>query len=101
VCPADCQQPLEGEVTNLGLEGFIRSYYAGVAIDSIRIQQQALPAGSETKRLNIVIYTTRPGAVIGRRGRAVKRLQQLLATQAGCPVKISVHEPKPSAGGSL
>ncbi len=45
-----------------------------------------------TKSIKIIIYTSRPGIVIGKRGEDIEKLRLLLSKVAGVPSQVNVAE---------
>ncbi len=64
------------------------------------IRQQLAHAGGVSdiaierpaENMRVVIYTSRPGSVIGKKGEDIARLRQQLTDMNGAPVSVSVEE---------
>jgi len=71
---------------DLKVRKFIRNKLAKVGgISDITIERPA-------ENMRVVIYTSRPGSVIGKKGDDIARLRQELTEMNGAPVSVSVEE---------
>lgn len=64
---------------------FLRKKLPNAFISRIQIERPARTA-------RIIIYTARPGVVIGKKGEDIEQLRQQLAALMGVPVHISIEE---------
>src|SRR3954447_16994506 len=72
---------------DLKLKRDLKKKFAGGGVSHIDIERAAA-------RLKIVIYTSRPGIIIGRKGAEIDKLREDLARQTGREVMISILEIK-------
>jgi len=72
---------------DLGIRDYIRERLAAAGIPRVVIERAS-------NRIRIVLYTSRPGIVIGRRGIEIDRLREELAERTGKEVFVDVEEIK-------
>ena len=72
---------------DLKLKRVLKKKFAGGGVSHIDIERAAA-------RLKIVIYTSRPGIIIGRKGAEIDKLREDLARKTGRDVMISILEIK-------
>ena len=70
---------------DLELKKELKKKFAGGGVSHIDIERAAT-------RLKIVIYTSRPGIIIGRKGAEIDKLREDLTRQTGREVMISIQE---------
>ena len=72
---------------DLAIRKFLDSYLSRAAVSRVEIER----AGDKIK---VIIYTARPGVVIGKKGAEIDSLRKKLATVANGPVSVEVIEVK-------
>ncbi len=72
---------------DLAIRKFLDSYLSRAAVSRVEIER----AGDKIK---VIVYTARPGVVIGKKGAEIDSLRKKLATVANGPVNIEVIEVK-------
>ena len=72
---------------DLAIRKFLDSYLSRAAVSRVEIER----AGDKIK---VIIYTARPGVVIGKKGAEIDSLRKKLATVANGPVNVEVIEVK-------
>lgn len=70
---------------DLELKRDLKKKFAGGGVSHIDIERAAT-------RLKIIIYTSRPGIIIGRKGAEIEKLREDLARKTGREVLISIQE---------
>ena len=70
---------------DLRLKRDLKRRFAGGGVSHIDIERAAT-------RLKIIIYTARPGIIIGRKGAEIEKLREDLARKTGREVLISIQE---------
>ena len=70
---------------DLKLKRELKKKFAGGGVSHIDIERAAT-------RLKIIIYTSRPGIIIGRKGSEIEKLREDLSRQTGREVLISIQE---------
>ena len=72
---------------DLAIRKFLDSYLSRAAVSRVEIER----AGDKIK---VIVFTARPGVVIGKKGAEIDALRKKLATEANGPVNIEVIEVK-------
>ncbi|HIT51144.1 MAG TPA: 30S ribosomal protein S3 [Candidatus Aveggerthella excrementigallinarum] len=72
---------------DLAIRKFLDSYLSRAAVSRVEIER----AGDKIK---VIVFTARPGVVIGKKGAEIDALRKKLATVANGPVNIEVIEVK-------
>jgi small subunit ribosomal protein S3 len=67
------------------LRKFIKSKYRGAGIPKVEIERTR-------DEVKVVLYTARPGVIIGRKGQEVERLQSELQDLVGRRINIKIEE---------
>ena len=80
----DYAKQLENDLT---IRKFLDSYLSRAAVSRVEIER----AGDKIK---VIVFTARPGVVIGKKGAEIDALRKKLATVANGPVNIEVIEVK-------
>jgi small subunit ribosomal protein S3 len=70
---------------DLQLKGDLKKRFMGAGVSHIDIERAA-------NRLKIIIYTSRPGIIIGRKGAEIEKLKEDLSKKTGREVIISIQE---------
>jgi small subunit ribosomal protein S3 len=70
---------------DLQLKRELKRKFAGGGVSHIDIERAAT-------RMKIIIYTSRPGIIIGRKGAEIEKLREDLARKTGLEVLISIQE---------
>jgi small subunit ribosomal protein S3 len=70
---------------DLQLKRELKRKFAGGGVSHIDIERAAT-------RMKIIIYTSRPGIIIGRKGAEIEKLREDLARKTGREVLISIQE---------
>ncbi len=70
---------------DLKLKRVLKSRFAGAGVSHIDIERAA-------NRLKIIIYTSRPGIIIGRKGAEIDKLKGDIASRTGKEVLVSIQE---------
>jgi small subunit ribosomal protein S3 len=70
---------------DLGLKRDLKRRFSGGGVSHIDIERAAT-------RLKIIIYTSRPGIIIGRKGSEIEKLREDLSKKTGREVLISIQE---------
>ena len=63
----------------------LKSRFTGAGVSHVDIERAA-------NRLKIVIYTSRPGIIIGRKGAEIDKLKSDLSAKTGREVLVSIQE---------
>ena len=80
---------------DLRLKRELKRRFAGAGVSHIDIERAA-------NRLKIIIYTSRPGIIIGRKGAEIDRLKDELSQRTGREVLVSIQEiSKPELNAQL
>ena len=80
---------------DLKLKRTLKKKFAGAGVSHIDIERAA-------NRLKIIIYTSRPGIIIGRKGSDIEALREELARKTGREVIVSIQEiQKPELNAQL
>ena len=72
---------------DIAIRRFLDKYLAKAAVSKVEIER----AGD---KVNVIIVTSRPGVVIGKKGAEIENLRKQLAKVVGGPVNIEVVEVK-------
>ena len=70
---------------DLKLKRDLKKRFAGAGVSHIDIERAA-------NRLKIIIYTSRPGIIIGRKGSEIEKLKEDLSKKTGREVIVSIQE---------
>jgi small subunit ribosomal protein S3 len=70
---------------DLKLKKDLKAKFAGAGVSHVDIERAA-------NRLKIIIYTSRPGIIIGRKGAEIDKLKGDLSAQTGREVLVSIQE---------
>lgn len=70
---------------DLGLKRDLKKRFAGAGVSHIDVERAA-------NRLKIIIYTARPGIIIGRKGSEIEKLKEDLSKKTGREVIVSIQE---------
>lgn len=73
---------------DLKIRTFIKQKFFHASIDRIEIERAA-------KRVKVMIYTARPGIIIGRKGAEIDALRKKLEKDTGKIVIVNIEEVKP------
>lgn len=80
---------------DLKLKRDLKNRFAGAGVSHVDIERAA-------NRLKIVIYTSRPGIIIGRKGAEIDKLKDDIASRTGREVLVSIQEiQKPELNAQL
>jgi small subunit ribosomal protein S3 len=80
---------------DLKLKRELKAKFVGAGVSHIDIERAA-------NRMKIIIYTSRPGIIIGRKGAEIDKLKQDLSVKTGREVLISIQEiQKPELNAQL
>src|SRR4028118_1095866 len=80
---------------DLGLKRDLKKRFAGAGVSHIDVERAA-------NRLKIIIYTARPGIIIGRKGAEIEKLKEDLSKSTGREVIVSIQEiQKPELNAQL
>ena len=80
---------------DLKLKRDLKHRFAGAGVSHVDIERAA-------NRLKIVIYTSRPGIIIGRKGAEIDKLKDDIASRTGREVLVSIQEiQKPELNAQL
>jgi small subunit ribosomal protein S3 len=80
---------------DLKLKGELKKRFAGAGVSHIDIERAA-------NRLKIIIYTSRPGIIIGRKGAEIDKLKEEISARTGREVLVSIQEiTKPELNAQL
>jgi small subunit ribosomal protein S3 len=80
---------------DLKLKRTLKKKFAGAGVSHIDVERAA-------NRLKIIIYTSRPGIIIGRKGSDIEALREELARKTGREVIVSIQEiQKPELNAQL
>ncbi len=80
---------------DLKLKRDLKKRFAGGGVSHIDVERAA-------NRLKIIIYTSRPGIIIGRKGTEIEKLKEDLAKKTGREVIVSIQEiQKPELNAQL
>ena len=82
-------------VEDFRLREYINGNYAFAAIAKVEIERNA-------EEVKVILYSARPGLVIGRKGQEVENLKKRLEKMTGRQVNIQIQEvPKPELNAQL
>ena len=70
---------------DLKLKRDLKQRFAGAGVSHVDIERAA-------NRLKIIIYTSRPGIIIGRKGAEIDKLKSDLSSKTGREVLVSIQE---------
>ncbi len=70
---------------DLKLKRDLKSRFAGAGVSHVDVERAA-------NRLKIIIYTSRPGIIIGRKGAEIDKLKADIASRTGREVLVSIQE---------
>jgi small subunit ribosomal protein S3 len=70
---------------DLNLKREIKKKFAGAGVSHIDIERAA-------SRMKIIIYTSRPGVIIGRKGAEIEKLREEISRRTGREVLVSIQE---------
>ena len=70
---------------DLKLKRDLKQRFAGAGVSHVDVERAA-------NRLKIVIYTSRPGIIIGRKGAEIDKLKTDLSAKTGREVLVSIQE---------
>ena len=80
---------------DLALKRDLKKRFAGAGVSHIDVERAA-------NRLKIIIYTSRPGIIIGRQGKDIEKLKEDLTKQTKREVLVSIQEvQKPELNAQL
>ncbi len=80
---------------DLQLKRDLKKRFVGAGVSHIDVERAA-------NRLKIIIYTSRPGIIIGRKGSEIEKLKEDLSKKTGREVIVSIQEIlKPELNGQL
>jgi small subunit ribosomal protein S3 len=80
---------------DLKLKRDLKKRFAGGGVSHIDVERAA-------NRVKIIIYTSRPGIIIGRKGSEIEKLKEDLSKKTGREVIVSIQEiTKPELNGQL
>lgn len=80
---------------DLELKRDLKKRFAGAGVSHIDVERAA-------NRLKIIIYTSRPGIIIGRKGAEIEKLREEIANKTKYDVVISIQEiQKPELNAQL
>lgn len=80
---------------DLKMKKNLKARFAGAGVSHIDIERAA-------NRMKIIIYTSRPGIIIGRKGAEIDKLKQDLSIKTGREVIVSIQEiQKPELNAQL
>jgi small subunit ribosomal protein S3 len=80
---------------DLKLKHDLKSRFAGAGVSHVDVERAA-------NRLKIIIYTSRPGIIIGRKGSEIDKLKSDLSAKTGREVLVSIQEiHKPELNATL
>ena len=80
---------------DLKLKRELKGRFAGAGVSHVDVERAA-------NRLKIVIYTSRPGIIIGRKGAEIDKLKADIASRTGREVLVSIQEiQKPELNAQL
>jgi small subunit ribosomal protein S3 len=80
---------------DLKLKRDLKKRFAGAGVSHIDVERAA-------NRLKIIIYTSRPGIIIGRKGSEIEKLKEDLSNRTGREVIVSIQEiQKPELNAQL
>src|ERR1043165_159661 len=70
---------------DLKLKRELKARFAGAGVSNIDIERAA-------SRLKIIIHTSRPGIIIGRKGAEIDKLKQEIKERTGREVYVNIQE---------
>lgn len=80
---------------DLQLKRDLKKRFTGAGVSHIDVERAA-------NRVKIIIYTSRPGIIIGRKGTEIEKLKEDLSKKTGREVIVSIQEiTKPELNGQL
>jgi len=80
---------------DLKLKRVLKARFAGAGVSHVDVERAA-------NRLKIIIYTSRPGIIIGRKGAEIDKLKNDIAARTGREVLVSIQEiQKPELNAQL
>ena len=72
-------------IEDLKLKSVLKHRFAGAGVSHVDVERAA-------NRLKIIIYTSRPGIIIGRKGAEIDKLKADIASRTGREVLVSIQE---------
>jgi small subunit ribosomal protein S3 len=72
-------------IEDLKLKKELKERFAGAAVSHVDIERAA-------NRMKLIIYTARPGIIIGRKGAEIEKLKEEIGRKTGREVLISIQE---------
>lgn len=72
-------------IEDLKLKRELKGRFAGAGVSHVDIERAA-------NRMKIIIYTSRPGIIIGRKGQEIDKLKEEVAARTGREVLVSIQE---------
>ena len=82
-------------IEDLNLKRELKARFASAGVSQIEIDRAA-------NRLRIIIYTSRPGIIIGRKGAEIDKLKQEISRRTGREILIDIREiQKPELNAQL
>ena len=72
---------------DIKLRNFIKNRFSSAAVSKIEIERS-------TNKVKVIIYTARPGVVIGRRGQEIDRLKEDARELTGGEIYVEIREVK-------
>ena len=75
---------------DLKIKKFIKKALATAAVSKVEVERAS-------DKVRVIIYTARPGIIIGRRGSEIEKLKEEVASIAGKEVQIDIKEIKNAA----
>ena len=72
-------------IEDLKLKGELKQRFTGAGVSHVDIERAA-------NRLKIIIYTSRPGIIIGRKGAEIDKLKSDISARTGREVLVSIQE---------
>ncbi|MFM7621252.1 MAG: 30S ribosomal protein S3 [Alphaproteobacteria bacterium] len=82
-------------INDIEIRKFINSNYAHCGIGSVVIERPS-------DKMNLIIKTSKPGVLIGKKGLDIEKINQAIEKIAGCKVEVKIVEiDKPDINSSL
>ena len=82
-------------VEDFRLREYIKKHYAFAAIPRVEIERSG-------EAVKVILYSARPGLIIGRKGQEIETLKQQLAKLSGREVEVQIQEvPRPELNAQL
>ncbi|MCA1591228.1 MAG: 30S ribosomal protein S3 [Acidobacteria bacterium] len=72
-------------IEDLKLKATLKARFAGAGVSHVDVERAA-------NRLKLIIYTSRPGIIIGRKGAEIDKLKADIASRTGREVLVSIQE---------